>query len=131
MSLVEKTYGSEIFYEDTFNEIVPEIYEAELKENNIEAVSKPEIDIVQIEKGKDLIFTAVVSTKPEVKLGKYKGIEVKKIEYKETDEDVEHELGHMAEKNARLVSVEDRPVEIAAKALKKYIGGIQMRMELK
>ena len=75
MSIIERTYGSSIFYEDTFNEIVPEIYEKELKENNIEAVSRPEIEITQMEKGKDLIFTAIVQTKPEVKLGKYKGIE--------------------------------------------------------
>ena len=109
--IVEKTYGAQIFYEDAFNEVAGEAYEEALKEKEIEAVSKPEIDIVQIEKGKDLIFTAIVSTKPEVTLGKYKGIQVKKIEYNVTDEDVEHELGHMAEKNARLVTVEDRPVE--------------------
>ena len=109
--IVEKTYGAQIFYEDAFNEIAGQAYEEALKENKIEAVSKPEIDLVQIEKGKDLIFTAVVSTKPEVTLGKYKGIEIKKVEYNVSDEDVEHELGHMAEKNARLVSVEDRPVE--------------------
>ena len=109
--IVEKTYGDQIFYEDAFNEVASEVYEKELKENNIEAVSKPTIDIVQMEKGKDLVFTAVVQTKPEVKLGKYKGIQIKKIEYNVSDEDVEHELGHMAEKNARLVSVEDRPVE--------------------
>ena len=109
--IVEKTYGAQIFYEDAFNEIAGEAYEEALKSNEVEAVSRPEIDIVQIEKGKDLIFTAVVSTKPEVTLGKYKGIQIKKIEYNVSDEDIEHELGHMAEKNARLVSVEDRPVE--------------------
>jgi len=109
--MVEKTYGIQIFYEDAFNEVAGPAYEEGLKENNIEAVSKPEIDIVQIEAGKELIFTAVVQTKPEVKLGKYKGIEIKKIEYNVSDEDVEHELGHMAEKNARIVSVEDRAVE--------------------
>ena len=64
-----------------------------------------------MEKGKDLIFTAVVQTKPEVKLGKYKGIELSKVEYTVKDEDIDHELGHMAERNARLVNVEDRPVE--------------------
>ena len=64
-----------------------------------------------MEKGKDLIFTATVQTKPEVKLGKYKGIEIKKIEYKVEDKDIEHELGHMQERNARLVTVEDRPVQ--------------------
>ena len=111
MAMVEKQYGSEIFYEDTFNEIVPEEYERELKENNIEAVSKPDIEVKQIGKGQDLIFTAIVQTKPEVKLGKYKGIELKKIEYNVTDADIEHELGHMADRNSRLVTVEDRPVE--------------------
>lgn len=111
MAIVEKTYGSQIFYEDAFNELVPEIYDRELKENNIEAVSKPDLDIEQIEKGKDLKFTAIVQIKPEVKLGKYKGIEIKKIEYNVSDEDVEHELGHMAERNSRIVTVEDRPVE--------------------
>ena len=79
--MVEKAYGIQIFYEDAFNEIAGEVYSKGLEDNKIEAVSKPEIDIVQIESGKDLIFTAVVQTKPEVKLGKYKGIEIKKVEY--------------------------------------------------
>jgi trigger factor len=111
MQMVEKHYGSEIFYEDTFNELVPEIYDAAIKENNIAAVSRPNIDVSQIGKGQDLVFTAVVQTKPEVKLGKYKGIELPKVEYTVSDKDIEHELGHMAEHNARLVSIEDRPVE--------------------
>ena len=103
MAIVEKHYGPEIFYEDAFNEIVPEIYKRELKENNIEAVSKPDLDVTQIGKGQDLKFTAVVQIKPEVKLGKYKGITLKKVEYNVSDEDIEHELGHMAERNARIV----------------------------
>lgn len=109
--MVEKMYGIQIFYEDAFNEVAPAVYEEGLKETGVEAVSKPEIDITQIEAGKDLIFTAVVQTKPEVTLGKYKGIEIKKHEYTVSDKDIEHELGHMAEKNARLVSVNDRAVE--------------------
>ncbi len=111
MQLVERQYGSEIFYEDSFNELASEVYDEAIKENKIDAVSKPDIDIKQMEKGKELIFTATVQTKPEVKLGKYKGIEIKKIEYNVSDEDVNHELGHMQEKNSRLVSVDDRPVE--------------------
>ena len=111
MNIVEKYYGKEIFYEDAFNEVVPEEFEQALKDNNIEAVSRPDIDIKQIGKGQDLIFTAVVQTKPEAELGKYKGIEIKKIEYNVTDHDIEHELGHMQEKNSRLVSIDDRPVE--------------------
>ena len=109
--LVERQYGAAIFYEDAFNELVPEIYDEAIRENKVEAVSRPNIDIVQMEKGKKLIFTATVETKPEVELGKYKGIEIKKIEYTTSDKDIEHELGHMAERNARLVTVEDRPVE--------------------
>ena len=111
MAIVEKTYGTSIFYEDAFNEVVPEVFEKELKENNIEAVSRPDLDIEQMEKGKNLKFTAIIQTKPEVKLGKYKGIQIKKIEYNVSDEDIEHELGHMAERNSRIVSVENRPVE--------------------
>ena len=97
--IVEKQYGVQIFYEDAFNELVPEIYEQALKENNIEAVSKPEIEISQMEKGKDLKFSATVQTKPEVKLGKYKGIEIKKVEYNVSENDIENELEHMAEHN--------------------------------
>ena len=112
MQMVEKQYGSSIFYEDTFNELVPDIYDKAIKENNIDAVSRPQIDIQQMEKGKNLIFTAIVQVSPEVKIGKYKGIELNKIEYNVSDEDIEHELGHMQEKNSRLITIEDRPVEI-------------------
>lgn len=111
MNIVEKYYGKEIFYEDAFNEIAGEAYEEALKENNVEAVSRPNIEVTQIEKGKELIFTAVVGTKPEVKLGKYKGIEIPKIEYTVSDEDIEKEIKQMQEKNSRLVSVEEGTVE--------------------
>ena len=127
MSIIERTYGSSIFYEDTFNEIVPEIYEKELKENNIEAVSRPEIEITQMEKGKDLIFTAVVQTKPEFKLGKYKGVEVEKIDTSVVAADVKKELDRMAEKNARMVSVDNRAVknkDIAVIDFEGFVNGV-------
>lgn len=111
MKMVEKYYGNEIFYEDTFNEVAPEALEEAVKENNLEVVSRPDIEVSQIGKGQDLIFTAVMQTKPEAKLGKYKGIEIKKVEYTVSDEDVQHELEHRQEHNARLVSIEDRSVE--------------------
>ena len=111
MAMVEKYYGKEIFYEDAFNEVAGEAYESALKENNVEAVSRPNIDVVQIEKGKDLIFTAIVQTKPEVELGKYKGIEIPKIVYNVTDESIEEELKQMQNRNARLVTVEGKAVE--------------------
>ena len=108
--IVEKYYGKEIFYEDAFNEVVPEEYEKALEENKIDAVSRPKIDIITMEKGQDLVFTATVETKPEVKLGKYKGIEIPKIEYNVKDADIDEQIKQMQEKNARLVSVET-PVE--------------------
>ena len=111
MNIVEKYYGKEIFYEDAFNEVAGEALDEAVKENDLYVVSRPDIDVTQIEKGKDLIFTAVMQTKPEAELGKYKGVEIKKIEYKVTDDDINHELSHMQEHNARIVTVEDRPVE--------------------
>jgi len=107
-NIVEKYYGKEIFYEDAFNEVVPSEYEKALEDNKIDAVSKPEIDVVTMEKGQDLVFTAIVQTKPEAKLKKYKGIEIEKIEYNVKDSDIENELKDMQDKNSRLVTIEDR-----------------------
>lgn len=124
MNIAEKHYGVEMFYEEAFNEVVPEIYDREIKENNLEVVSRPSIDIVQMEKGKDLVFTAVVQTKPEAELGKYKGIELEKVEYTVEDKDIDHELGHMAEKNARVITVEDRPVQEGDIAVIDFEGSV-------
>ena len=124
MNIVEKYYGSEIFYEDTFNEIVPAIYDEAVKEQKLEVVSKPEIDIIQIGKGKDLIFTAVVATKPEVKLGKYKGIALEKTEYKVTDADIDAEINRMAERNSRMVTVTDRATEKGDVAVIDFVGSV-------
>ena len=109
-NIVEKYYGKEIFYEDAFNEIAGEEYANAVEENKLEVVSKPQIDIVTMEKGQDLVFTATVATKPEVELGKYKGIEIEKIEYNVEDSDIENNLKQMQEKNSRVISVET-PVE--------------------
>ena len=111
MQIVEKYYGKEIFYEDAFNEVAGEALEEAVSENKVDIVSRPEVDIKQMEKGKDLIFTAVIQTKPEAELGKYKGIEIPKIEYNVSEDDINHELEHMQEHNSRLISIEDRPAE--------------------
>ena len=127
MNIVEKYYGAQIFYEDAFNEVATESYDKALEENKIEAVSRPEVDIKQMEKGKDVIFTAIVQTKPEVELGKYKGIDLKKIEYTVEDKDIEHELGHMQEHNSRLISIEDRALEngdIATIDFEGFVDGV-------
>ena len=89
---VEKYYGETILYEDAFNEVAPEAYDLAITENNIEAVARPEIDIKEIGKGKDLVFEAIVTVKPEVKLGEYKGIKLEKKEYPVTDEDVDNAI---------------------------------------
>ena len=124
MQIVEKYYGKEIFYEDAFNEVASEALEEAVTENKIDVVSRPDIDVTQIEKGKDLIFTAVMQTKPEAKVSKYKGIEIKKVEYNVTDEDIEHELHHMQEHNSRLISIEDRPVESGDTATIDFEGSV-------
>ena len=111
MNIVEKYYGAQIFYEDAFNEVFGAEYPKAIEENKIDAVTRPNVDVSQMEKGKDLIFTVTVGTKPEVKLGKYKGVAVEKNEYKVTAKDVEEELSKMQEKNSRLVSVTDRAVK--------------------
>ena len=124
MNIVEKFYGDEIFYEDAFNEVVPEVYESAIKEEKLDVVSKPDIQVTQIGKGKDLIFTAVVQTKPEVKLGKYKGIELEKSEYEVTEDSIKHELDQMAERNARMVSVTDRAAEKGDTAVIDFVGTV-------
>lgn len=127
IQIVEKYYGKEIFYEDAFNEVAGEALEEALEKNEIQAVSRPDVDIKQIGKGQDLIFTATLQTKPEAELGKYKGIEIKKVEYNVTDEDIEHELHHMQEHNARLVTVDDRAVEngdIAVIDFEGFVDGV-------
>ena len=109
-NIVEKYYGKEIFYEDAFNEIAGEEYEKAIEESKVEVVGRPQIDIVTMEKGQDLVFTAIVATKPDVELGKYKGIEIEKIEYNVEESDIENNLKQMQEKNARVISIET-PVE--------------------
>ena len=108
--MVEKMYGPGFFYEDAANMLIPVEYEKAADECGLELVSRPVIDIEQIEKGKPFIFTAEVAVKPEVTLGEYKGIEVAKAEVEVTEEEVAAELEKEREKNARTISVEDRPV---------------------
>ena len=127
MRMIENQYGEEIFYEDTFNSMLPSVYQEAIETNKIEAVSKPDIEITQIGKGQDLIFTAIVQTKPEVKLGKYKGIEIAKKDYTVSDEETEKELTKMAERNSRLVTVENRPVQekdIAVIDFEGFVDGV-------
>lgn len=109
--MVEKMYGAGVFYEDAANDMIPTAYEAAAKESELEIVSQPKIDVVQLEAGKDFIFTAEVAVKPEVELGEYKGVEVAKTDVEVTEDDIMAEVNREREQNARIISVEDRAVE--------------------
>lgn len=111
-AVIEKMYGAGVFYEDAANEVIGKTYDAAAEESGLDIVSRPEIDVIQIEKGKTFIYTATVAVKPEVTLGEYKGIEVEKANAEVTDEDVEKELKRVQEQNSRMVAVEDRAVEM-------------------
>lgn len=109
--MVEKMYGVEIFYDDAANAIIPEAYAKAYDESELEIVSQPKIEVVQIEKGKPFIFTAEVALKPEVTLGEYKGLKVDKYSNRVTQKEVEERLVQEQEKNARTIAVEGRPVQ--------------------
>ena len=109
--MIEKMYGKEVFYEDAANELIPSAYEKALDECTETVVSQPQIDVVQLEAGKPFIFTAEVALKPEVTLGKYKGVEVPKADLEVTEEEVDAEIAKERENSARTITVEDRAVK--------------------
>lgn len=109
-AMIEKMYGVGVFYEDAADEAINETYADAMKESELDIVSRPAISIEQIEKGQPFIYTATVAVKPEVTLGKYKGLEVEKADMTVKAEDIEAELKKVQEQNARLLTVEDRPV---------------------
>ncbi len=110
-AVIEKMYGPSIFYEDAANEIIPEAYEKAANESGLDIVSRPEIDIVQVEKGKSFIFTAEVALKPEVTLGTYKGVEVEKKEAAVTEDEIMARINRELEQNSRMITVDDRVVQ--------------------
>lgn len=109
--MIEKMYGKEIFYEDAANALIPKAYEKELEGCELNIVSQPSIDVTQLEAGKPFIFTAEVALKPEVSLGKYKGIKIDKIDTEVSEEDIIKEIDKERESNARTITVEDRAVK--------------------
>ncbi len=122
LALVAKMYGYEMFYEDAANLLIPSAYEDAAKNCGLELVSQPEIDVTQIEKGKELIFTATVAKKPEVTLGEYKGVSVAKAATDVTEEEVDAEIEKVREQNAREITVEDRPIAQGDTAVIDYEG---------
>ena len=111
-AFIEKMYGAAIFYEDAANQLINEYYPKELENCEEEITSNPEIDVTQIEKGKDFIFTATVAVKPEIKIGDYKGVEIEKIDTTVTDEDVMAEILQDQKENGRKIDVTDRAAQM-------------------
>lgn len=111
LALIEKVYGPSVFYEDAADIAINDTYADAAEESGLEIVSRPEIDLVKIEKGSEFIYTAVVAVKPEVKLGTYKGVEVEKHEAEVTDAEVDAEVEKFRDQNARSITIEDQPVQ--------------------
>ena len=120
--MIEKMYGAGVFFEEAANNLMQANYASAVKESGLDIVSRPTVDIVQIEQGKPFIYTAEVAVKPEVTLGEYKGVTVTKIDTTVTDEEVEKALETERNKNARTVSVTDRPVQMGDTAVIDYEG---------
>ena len=120
--IIEVQYGAEVFYEEAINVVLPEAYSNALDELKIDPVDRPSIDVKAVGKGVDLVIEAVVTVKPEVKLGAYKGVEVEKVNVEVTDADVDAEIEKSREMNGRLVNVEDRPVADGDSVLIDYKG---------
>ena len=124
--MIERMYGKEVFYEDAVNALIPEAYEKAVDECEEEIVSSPKIEVAQVEAGKPFIFTAEVALKPEVKLGKYKGVKVEKADTEVTDEEVDKEIDKERESNARNIDVTDRAVkdgDIVTLDCEGFVGG--------
>lgn len=109
--IIEQLYGQEVFFEDAANAIIPDAYAKACIESELDIVSQPKISVTQLEKGKPFVFEAEVAVRPEVELGKYKGVEVSKADTEATDADVEEEIKKVAEQNSRTITVEDRAVK--------------------
>ncbi|HWT27480.1 MAG TPA: trigger factor [Mobilitalea sp.] len=110
-AIIEKMYGASVFYEDAANELIPEAYEKAANESGLDIVSRPDIEVSQIEKGKPFIFTAEVALKPEITLGKYKGIEVEKKPVIVTEDEVMAQIDKERDQNSRMITVDDRAVQ--------------------
>ena len=121
-AMIEKMYGAAVFYEEAANILIQDNYAKAMEESKEDIVSRPTIDVVQIESGKPFIFTAEVAVRPKVTLGKYKGVQVTKIDTTVTDEEVEAALEKEQQKNSRTVSVTDRPVQTGDTAVIDFEG---------
>ena len=123
-SVIEKYYTEAVFYDDAVNSILPDAYEAALKESGVEPAARPEFDVEEIKKGEPVVFTALVTTKPEVELGEYIGLKLPKIEHNVSDSDVEKEVKAAQEKNARLVPADNKKIKKGSIVTIDYVGSV-------
>ena len=126
-AMVIKYYTKAVFYDDALNDVLPDAYEAALKESGLDVVARPEFDVEEIKDGEPVVFTALCTTRPEVKLGEYKGIKVAKVDYTVSDEDVDKDIETARARNARLISIDDRAVEkgdIAVIDFEGFVDGV-------
>ncbi len=123
-AIIEKMYGQTVFYEEAAESVINESYPDAVKESGEDIVSRPAIDVEQLEKGKPFIYTAEVALKPPVEVGKYKGIKVEPVDTTVTDEEVEEEIGNELKKNARQVEVSDRPAKTGDIVYIDYSGSV-------
>ena len=122
-AIIEKMYGAGIFYEDAADALIQEVYGDAARESGLDIVSYPAIDVVQIEKGKNFIFTAEVAVRPEVELGQYMGVEIEKVDTEVTEEDMAAELKRLQNQQAREITVE-RAAELGDTVVIDYVGSV-------
>lgn len=125
LAMIERVYGAEVFYEDALNEVLPDAYEEAVKEENLEVMSRPDVNVDFIEKGKPVKVVCTVAVKPEVKLGEYKGLKKEVEAVVVTDEDVEEELKKVANRNARKIDITDRAAQMDDTVTIDYVGTIE------
>jgi len=123
-AIIEKYYTEAVFYDDAVNSVLPDAYEAALKESGVEPAARPEFDVEEIKKGEPVVFTALVTTKPEVELGEYIGLKLPKIEHNVSDSDVEKEVKAAQEKNARLVPADNKKIKKGSIVTIDYVGSV-------
>ena len=122
-AIIEKMYGAGVFYEEAADALIQEVYGDAARETGLDIVSYPAIDVVQIEKGKNFIFTAEVAVRPEVELGQYMGVEIEKVETEVTEEEIEAEIKRLANQQAREITVE-RAAELGDTVVIDYVGSV-------
>lgn len=122
--LIEVQYGKEVFYDDAISHVLPKAYAAALKESGLDAVSRPDIEVENVNAEEGVTFSAVVTLRPEITVSNYKGITYKMLSTEVTEEDIDAEIKRSLEQNSREISVTDRPVQDGDTVVIDYKGSV-------